>query len=138
MELATRNIADVVVLDVRGKLVGGYNISIEFSELINSLLAQGERRIIVNLGETPWASTMGIGMLIGALGKVEKAGGDLVLACVPERIRHILDVTRLFVIFRAFSSDGEALRFLNGAVAHPRRAKGHVPRITMRGRAIAF
>ena len=74
-----------VVVDVEGKLVGGPE-SGDFHGLIKRLLEDGEKRIVINLQETPWANSQGIGLLIGALTSVTNAGGKLALAQAGERI----------------------------------------------------
>ncbi len=109
MKCRERRVVDAVVVDVEGKLVGGPN-SGEFHGLIKRLLEDGERRFVINLQETPWANSQGIGLLIGALSSVTSAGGKLVLAAADERIRDILKVTRLYMIFDNFATVDAAVR----------------------------
>lgn len=113
MKCIERRVVDAVVVDVEGKLVGGPN-SGEFHGLIKRLLDDGERRFVINLQETPWANSQGIGLLIGALTSVTSAGGKLVLAEAGERIRDILKVTKLYMIFDNFATVDVAVQHVLG------------------------
>jgi anti-sigma B factor antagonist len=106
-----RKVNDAVVVDVEGKLVGGPD-SEAFHGLIKRLLSDGEKRIVINLQETPWANSQGIGLLIGALTSVTNAGGQLVLANAGERIHDILKVTKLYMIFDSFGTIDDAIQSL--------------------------
>lgn len=109
MKCKERKYGKAVVVDIDGKLVGGPG-SEGFHGLIKQLLEDGEKRFVVNLRDTPWANSQGIGLLIGALTSVSNAGGRLVLADACERIHDILNVTRLSMIFECFESVEEATR----------------------------
>ena len=111
MKCQDRKLSGAVVVDVEGKLIGGPD-SGEFHGLIKRLLEDGEKRIVINLGETPWASSQGIGLLIGALTSVTNAGGKLALAQAGERIQDVLKVTRLYMIFDSFNSIDDAVKNL--------------------------
>ena len=113
MKCRERKVAEAIVVDVEGKLVGGPN-SGEFHGLIKRLLEEGERRFVINLQETPWANSQGIGLLIGALTSVTNEGGKLVLAESGERIRDVLKVTRLYMIFENFATVDAAVRDVLG------------------------
>lgn len=103
MECRDRRIGGAVVVDVEGKLVGGDD-SPGFHGLIRRLLGEGEKRFVINLEKAPWATSQGIGLLIGAFTSVTNAGGKLVLAQANGRIHETLRVTRLVLIFETFAT----------------------------------
>jgi anti-anti-sigma regulatory factor len=51
-------------------------------------------------------------MLIGAYTSVKKVGGQLVLTNVVDRIRDILFVTKLFLLFKTFDDENDAIDYL--------------------------
>ena len=112
MKLIGRHIHGVTVLDIQGKLIGEPANCEKFHELFRSLLDEGEKNFVVDLDESEWADSRGIGMLIGAYTSARRAGGDLVLTRVGERTTSILKVTQLDLIFRKFSSVDEAVKYL--------------------------
>lgn len=112
MKLVIRDVPGAVVIKIQGKLIGGQENSEIFRELVTSLLQEGRNNIVVNLKDTPWANSQGVGLLIGAQKMVTAAGGELVLAHVIDKIYDILSVTRLLLIFRTFDTDYEAVEYL--------------------------
>lgn len=117
MKLNKRDIAGNAVVDVTGNLTGGPENSEEFHGFFRDLLDDGYRNIVVNLSQTPWASSQGIGMLIGASTSVKKLGGELVLANATDRIHGILTVTKLSLVFPTLDTEDQALEYFGGKAA---------------------
>ena len=86
-------------MEVHGKLIGTPDNCDAMHKVLKSLLDKGNNRIVVDLSQTPWANSQGIGMLIGAFTSVSNVGGNLVLAHVPDRINDVLAVTKLNLVF---------------------------------------
>jgi anti-sigma B factor antagonist len=114
MKIKHKIVDGVAVVAIHGKLIGGPEHSSDFHSAIRSLIEAGHTRLAINLGRTTLANSQGIGMLIGAYTSARKAGGDLVLARVLDRIAGILSVTRLYLIFRVFDTEAEAVAYLSG------------------------
>jgi anti-sigma B factor antagonist len=114
MELIERQVPGAVVVEIHGKLIGSVENCETFHSVFRSLLNEGKNRIIVDLEHTPWANSQGIGMLIGAHTSVSNAGGQLVLTHVNDRIRDVLVVTKLDLVFKAFHSENTAVQYLTG------------------------
>ena len=55
-----------------------------------------------------WINSTGLGILIAGYSSVRKAGGDLVLCNVGDRIDSILYVTKLNLLFPVFDSEEDA------------------------------
>ena len=112
MKLTKREILGVPVVEIHGKLLGGPGNSEKFRGLFKSLINEGKNKIIINLKHTPFANSIGIGMLIGVYTSAKNSGGALVLTHVHDRVQGILIVTRLYLIFKTFDTDDEAVRYL--------------------------
>jgi len=67
---------------------------------------------VIDLAETPWTNSLGVGMLMSAYTSVKKSGGDVVLANATDRIRDLLRVTRLDSVFTVHNSVFEAMEHL--------------------------
>jgi anti-sigma B factor antagonist len=109
LEVTRMHSDGVDVVAVSGKIVGSQDNFKAFHEMFQSLIAEGSRKFIIDLEETPWTNSLGIGMLIGAYASVKNNGGDVVLANPTERIRDLLKVTKLFNIFEVFDTIDEAV-----------------------------
>ena len=114
MKLSKREKGGAVIVDVEGKFVGSPENSDIFHRFFKSLLSEGWKKVVVNLDGSPWANSMGIGMLIGAHTSFANAGGELVLAKLSDRTYDILKVTRLLLVFKTFETEDEALAHLAG------------------------
>lgn len=99
----------IEVVAISGKIVGSAQSSQEFHDLVRSLVADGKRRFVIDLTETPWTNSLGVGMLMGAYSTVKNHAGELVLANATVRIREILRITQLDKVFEVFDSMEAAL-----------------------------
>ena len=112
--LSRKDIGDITVVSVTGKLIGGPENSTMFHDMFKAAIEEGRNYFVVNLGGAEWANSQGIGMLIGAYTSASNVEGSLVLANTSERIQDILDVTRLNIIFKSFDSEQEAVAYAAG------------------------
>ncbi|WP_412063208.1 STAS domain-containing protein [Rubrivirga sp. IMCC45206] len=100
----TRTTTDgVAVLALDGDALGGPDGSALHAEL-HKARGEGPLNAVVDLSGVRHMNSSGLGMLIGALTTARNAGGDLRLAAVGERIRALLDVTRLDGVFQSFDT----------------------------------
>ena len=112
MELTTVVVRGMDVIELHGKVVSDEKKSRVFHELVQSLLSKGSRKFVVNLTDTPWVNSLGIGMLISAYASVKNRGGEMVLAGATERTGSMFDVTHLFRVFNVFDSVDDAVEHL--------------------------
>jgi anti-sigma B factor antagonist len=102
----------VEIVAISGHIVGSAKASQDFQELFRTLVADGKRKYVIDLAETPWTNSLGVGMLMSAYTSVKKSGGDVVLANATQRIRDMLQVTRLDHVFSVHNSVEEAIEAL--------------------------
>ncbi len=98
----------VAVIALTGKVMLGANTS-AIEELINSLIAQGVRKIVVDLAGVTHIDSTGIGVFIASLGKVTQAGGSLAMAGASGVVREGFRVTRLDRVFRFYADRAAAV-----------------------------
>ncbi|MFH1278396.1 MAG: STAS domain-containing protein [Candidatus Eisenbacteria bacterium] len=113
MNIKRRDIRDVTVLELSGKLMGGQDAA-TFQNLVKDLLGEGRKKIVINLGQLSWINSTGLGILISGYTSVKNAGGVLKLANVAERIESILMITKLATVFETYPSEEEALVTFGG------------------------
>ncbi len=109
MKIRQREVDDVVILDLDGKLTGGPDAE-TFRNIFKGLINEGKKNIVVNLERVSWINSTGLGILISGYTSVRKGGGDLVLIHVGDRIESILYVTKLNLLFSAFDNEEEAIK----------------------------
>ena len=84
---------DITVLALTGRLTLGREGQ-AFEAALDELIGQGNRKFILNLKELDYLDSAGLGMIIGSVGKVQKAGGGLRVAHVGSRVMQVLKLTR--------------------------------------------
>ena len=103
-----RQKGDVIVLDVEGNIVIGENLE-TMRNMIHRLLAEGHRKILLNLSEVRWMDSKGIGELVSSLVAVNRAGGQIKLLHVRANIREVLRATKVLSIFDVYDDELTAL-----------------------------
>jgi len=107
MKISNRQIADVTILDVSGRVVAGEAALLR--ESIRNLIACGEKNIVLNLAEVPYIDSAGIGELVSALVAVRRQSGCLELLNLSRRVRDVLEIVKLLTVFQVFANEVEAL-----------------------------
>jgi anti-sigma B factor antagonist len=109
MQIAERSAGKVTVLDLSGQITFARGDQM-FKDKINSLVHQGHKNILVNLGGVTHMDSAGLGELVGAYTTVTKAGGSMKLIGLTKRLHDLLSITKLLTVFDTFDSEQEALK----------------------------
>ncbi len=110
LKISQREVGDVVILDLEGKLHGGPDEWESLRKLFQTLIKTGKKNIIVNLEKITRINSTGFGILIGRRTEVREAGGDLVLMQFQDQVKHPFYIMELNRLFKAFESEEEALQ----------------------------
>jgi anti-sigma B factor antagonist len=108
MHVDVRQTKDVVILDLKGRLTAGLGDQI-LRDAIDELLAEGRRRILLNLSEVSFLDSAGVGELVAGLKTARRFGADLKLLNVGERVYSTLDMARLLPTFETYRDETEAV-----------------------------
>jgi anti-sigma B factor antagonist len=76
---------------------------------VKELVAAGERRFVFDLTGVEYVDSAGIGFLVSCLTTLGQAGAKLRLASTPDRVRHVLEITRLDTVFEICKNRDAAL-----------------------------
>lgn len=72
------------------------------------LCAENPKRLILNLTDVNYIDSSGIGSLVEIFRRMKKTDGSLVLVAPSERVRSVLEITRLDKFFLIAASEEEA------------------------------
>src|SRR5438034_11849943 len=109
MQIEERNLGDVVVLDVKGRITMGERDEL-LKDKVNSLVNQGHKKIVLNLAEVPYIDSAGLGEIVRTYTTVSRQGGSLKLLNLTKRITDLLSITKLLMVFETYDSENEAVR----------------------------
>ena len=114
MQIDERVVDGVTILDLKGKMTLG-----EGDELlkykINSLLAAGKKKLVLNLEGVPYIDSAGLGEIVRTFTTVSRQGGSLKLLNLTKRITDLLSITKLLTVFETFDSEKEAVGSFSAA-----------------------
>jgi anti-sigma B factor antagonist len=109
MEIVERTVSDVTVLDLKGKMTLGEGDEL-LKDKINSLLAAGKKKLLLNLEGVPYIDSAGLGEVVRTSTTVSRQGGSLKLLNLTKRIEDLLSITKLLTVFDTFDSEAEAIK----------------------------
>ena len=108
MTIEERPTEGVMILDIKGKLTIGEDVEL-VKDKINSLIQQGEKKLLLNLAEVPYVDSAGLGEIVRTYTTVNRQGGSLKLLHLTKRIEDLLAITKLLTVFDTFDSEQDAI-----------------------------
>ena len=109
MTIQERIVGSVAVLDLNGKLVLGDGDAL-LKDKIHSLVFQGHKQIVLNLGGVSYMDSSGLGALVASSVTAKSNGGQIKLANLTKRLQDLLSIAKLLTVFDSFDNEAEALR----------------------------
>jgi len=76
----------------------------ELHDHIRSLLGDGIKKVVIDLGGVKWINSSGLGVLMAVMTTLKNADGQLKLANVTEKVESLLMITQLMRIFETYDS----------------------------------
>jgi anti-sigma B factor antagonist len=109
MKLVQEIKGDVLVLRLSGQLMGGPDAD-AVRDRVAAALAQGFRKLLLDLAEVTWVNSTGLGILISAHIAASNQGGRVLMTRVSRRIESIFAITRLSTVFEMQPDEPSALQ----------------------------
>ena len=97
------------MLDLKGKMTLGEGDEL-LKDKINSLLASGKKKLLLNLESVPYIDSAGLGEVVRTYTTVSRQGGSLKLLNLTKRIEDLLSITKLLTVFETFDTEPEAIK----------------------------
>ena len=116
MKISTRQVDGITVIDARGRITLGDG-DVRLRDTIRELLANGHRKLLLNLAEVSYIDSSGLGVLVGAYTTVRNQGGELQLVKLTKRVRDLLQITKLYTVFTVTDDEIAAIQSLNMKLA---------------------
>jgi len=107
LSITQREVGGVTVLTLAGDLGLGQE-SASLRDKVKKLLAEGTRKIVLDMAKVSLIDSAGLGTLVGLHQSAKTAGGAIRMCNLNSRLKELLVMTRLIVIFGDGVSNGEA------------------------------
>ncbi|MFH1681695.1 MAG: STAS domain-containing protein [Candidatus Eisenbacteria bacterium] len=108
MPFVVKDEKDVLVFEPSGFLTGHAD-SYEFLEAVRGKIAEGSKRIIVNLAGVDKVNSSGIGVLAAIISSATNAEAYVRFACIPDNVWKIMTIVGLGRLVKNHASVEEAL-----------------------------
>jgi anti-sigma B factor antagonist len=109
MTVTERKVGGVTIVDVAGKMVATEHPG-RLKDKISSLIFQGEKQIILNLGNVNYVDSSGLGEIVACHGSALKSGAEIKISNAANKIKDLLVMTRLLTVFDAHDTEDAAIK----------------------------
>ena len=118
MRVDVRKTEEVIIVDLKGRLVSGTGDQL-LRKIINELLAASWPKILLNLSEVSKIDSAGIGELVAGIKLAERFDSKVKLLHVRGQIRDILELSQILPLLEVYDSEQSALEAFGDSDAEP-------------------
>lgn len=108
MKASTRQVDGVTIVDLSGRITLGEG-SVVLRDTIRDVVGQGNKQILLNLGDVTYIDSSGIGELVSAYTSVRNQGGELKLLNLTKKVHDLLQITKLYTVFDIKDDEAAAI-----------------------------
>jgi anti-sigma B factor antagonist len=112
LTLQSQMAGDVVIIRCQGRIVSGEEVRALQHEV--EKLTRVTKRVVLQLAETSYIDSGGLGALVRLFGVLRADGGDLKLCQLSPFVLQVLRATNLFGVFHTYASEKEAIEAFSG------------------------
>jgi len=114
LKIETRQTDGVTVMSCNGRIVFGEEATL-LRENLKSVLSS-TRQVVLNLSGVSYIDSGGLGTLVGVYSSARASGADIKLTGLGQRLRDVLQITKLVTVFEVYDTEQEAIgAFRRGA-----------------------
>ena len=108
LSIASRSVDGVTVLDLSGRISLGEGAE-QMRDAILDLVGSGQKKILLNMKNVNYVDSAGLGELIRAHGAAKDRAASVKLLSPSDRVKYVLQLTRLHKYFETYEDEGSAL-----------------------------
>jgi len=108
LKITDRVVDGVAVEALEGRIVLGEE-SNALREKVKSLLAAGQKKIVLNMDNVTYIDSSGLGTLVASHTTSRSQGASLKISNLGSKFQEILQVTKLVTVFDVYPSEAAAI-----------------------------
>ena len=108
LKINQRAIDGVDVLALDGRIVLGEE-SNSLREHVKTLLAKGEKKLVLNMDNVTYIDSAGLGTLVASHHSAKQSGAAMKLCNLGSKFQEVLQVTKLLTVFDVYNSEAAAV-----------------------------
>jgi anti-sigma B factor antagonist len=109
MQIDQRVVGDIAIIQVLGDITLGKGGDVILKDKIQSLLQQGFRKLLLDMGKVSYVDSAGLGQLVQIYATTNHLGGSLKLLNLTKRLKDLLVLTKLLTVFDTYDSEEAAM-----------------------------
>lgn len=109
MGVKCKVIGDVAVIKVKGNLIGD-DESENVRGRVREVTSAGIKKVVLDLQGVKWMNSHGVGIIMASYSTIYEAKGKLHVSRISDKVRLILDLTKVITLFDTFDSIQEAVK----------------------------
>ncbi len=107
LKIETRQADGVTIVSCHGRLMFGEEATELRAELKRVLAST--REVVLNLAGVSYIDSGGLGTLVGVYSSARAAGAEIKLTGLGQRLRDVLQITKLVTVFEVYDTEQEAI-----------------------------
>lgn len=107
LKIETRQADGATIVSCTGRIVFG-DEAMALRDNLKRILGS-TRQIVLNLSGVSYIDSGGLGTLVGVYSSARSSGADIKLTGLGQRLRDVLQITKLVTVFEVYDSEQQAL-----------------------------
>ena len=108
LRITSGELDEVAVVWLDGRIVLGEETG-ALRETVKSLLAQGKRKLILNMNNVTLIDSAGLGALVAAYSSSKSGGASLRICHLGTKFNELLQLTKLITLFEVYDTQADAM-----------------------------
>ncbi len=108
LKMTNREVNGVSVVALDGRIVLGEE-STALRQKLKSLIAEGKKKIVLNMDDIKYIDSAGLGILVAAHVSAKTQGASLLLCHLGSKFQEVLQITKLLTVFEVCDTEAAAV-----------------------------
>ena len=108
LKTTNREVDGVAIVALDGRIILG-DESNTLREKVKSLIAEGKKKIVLNMDNVTFIDSAGLGTLVAAHHSAKSQGASLRLCHLGSKFQEVLQITKLLTVFDVYKTEAEAV-----------------------------
>jgi anti-sigma B factor antagonist len=116
VKMTNSEVKGVSVIELDGRIVLGEE-SNSLREALKSLIAEGKKKIVLNMANIKYIDSAGLGTLVAAHLSAKTQGASVRLCHLGNKFHEVLQMTKLLTVFDVYDTEEAAVSSFQSFVA---------------------
>ena len=116
VRMTNSEVDGVSVVTLDGRIVLGEE-STSFREKLKSLIAEGKKKIVLNMANITYIDSAGLGALVAAHLSAKNQGASVRLSNLGTKFHEVLQITKLLTVFDVYDTEAAAVSSFQSLLA---------------------